>query len=297
MSRPDEHPPPTFGRSHLADDLRALGVRPGARLLVHCGLRRVGPLENGPATLAGALRDVLGPAGTLLVPTHTDGNSTTSRAHLAATAGMDRAQRERYEAALPGWDRRSTPAQRMGALAEYVRCAPGAVRSDHPQTSFAALGPQARQLTDAHDLTCHLGERSPVGELYATDGQILLLGLGYEACTALHLAEYRLPVPLPERDYRCFRLVDGRRVRLDFRALDLDDRDFPTVGAALEETPLVRHGRVGRASARLLPVRAAVDFAIGWFGAHRRDLERHAFARRRIEPRIAGSSAHETEPG
>ncbi|WP_444950385.1 aminoglycoside N(3)-acetyltransferase [Micromonospora ureilytica] len=274
MSGPDEHPPPRLGRPRLADDLRALGVRPGVCLLVHCGLRRVGPLEHGPATLAGALRDVLGPAGTLLVPTHTDGNSTTSRAHLAATAGMDRAQRERYEAALPGWDRRTTPSQRMGALAEYVRCIPGAVRSDHPQTSFTALGPRARQLTDGHDLTCHLGERSPVGGLYAADGQILLLGLGYEACTGLHLAEYRLPVPLPERDYHCFRLVDGRRVRLDFRALELDDRDFPKVGAALDETPLVRHGRVGRADARLLPARAAVDFATAWFAANRLAAQR-----------------------
>lgn len=274
MSGPDERHPPTLGRPRLADDLRVLGVRPGVCLLVHCGLRRVGPLEHGPATLAGALRDVLGPAGTLLVPTHTDGNSTTSRAHLAATAGMDRAERDRYEAALPGWDRRTTPSQRMGALAEYVRCAPGAVRSDHPQTSFAALGPRARQLTDGHDLTCHLGERSPMGGLYAADGQILLLGLGYEACSALHLAEYRLPVPPSERDYHCFRLVDGRRVRLDFRALDLDDRDFPTVGAALDDAPFVQHGRVGRASARLLPARATVDFAVGWFAANRLAAQR-----------------------
>ncbi|WP_328424781.1 MULTISPECIES: AAC(3) family N-acetyltransferase [unclassified Micromonospora] len=270
MSGPDEaRDPPALGRPRLAADLRALGVRPGACLLVHCGLRRVGPLERGPATLAGALRDVLGPAGTLLVPTQTAGNSTTSRTYLAATAGMDAAQLARYEAALPGWDGRTTPSQRMGALAEFVRCAPGAVRSDHPQTSFAALGPRARQLTDRHDLDCHLGERSPMGALCAADGQILLLGVGYEACSALHLAEYRLPVPPPERDYRCFRLVDGRRVRLDFRALDLDDSDFPTVGAALDGEPFVRHGRVGRASARLLPLRATVDFAVGWLAANR----------------------------
>ncbi|MFG3643321.1 aminoglycoside N(3)-acetyltransferase [Micromonospora sp. NPDC047762] len=274
MSGPAERPPSTLGRRRLADDLRTLGVDPGTCLLVHCALRQVGPLEHGPATLAGALRDVLGPAGTLLVPTQTDGNSTTSRAHLAAVAGMGPAQRERYEAALPGWDRRTTPSQRMGALAEYVRCAPGAVRSDHPQTSFAALGPRARQLTDGHDLTCHLGERSPMGELYAADGQILLLGLGYEACSALHLAEYRLPVPPPERDYHCFRLVDGRRVRLDFRALDLDDRDFPQVGAELDGTPLVRHSRVGRAGARLLPARATVDFATAWFATNRLAAQR-----------------------
>ncbi|MBM0234524.1 AAC(3) family N-acetyltransferase [Micromonospora sp. STR1_7] len=255
-------------RPRIAGDLRALGVRPGSCLLVHSSLRRVGPLERGPATLAGVLRDVLGPVGTLLVPTQTDGNSTTSRSYLAATAAMDPAQLARYEAALPGWDRRNTPSQRMGAFAEFVRRAPGAQRSDHPQTSFAALGPQARRLTDDHALTCHLGERSPVGRLYAADGQVLLLGVGFEACSALHLAEYRLPAP-PEREYRCFRVADGRRVRLDFRAVDLDDRDFSELGAALGGAALVRRGQVGRSGAHLLSARAAVDFAVGWLATNR----------------------------
>ncbi|MET8232391.1 AAC(3) family N-acetyltransferase [Micromonospora sp. NPDC005298] len=258
-----------LGRPRVAEDLLALGVRPGVCLLVHCGLRRVGPLERGPATLADALRDVLGPAGTLLVPTQTAGNSTTSRTYLAATDGMDGAELARYEASLPGWDRGTTPSERMGAFAEFVRRAPGAVRSDHPQVSFAALGPQARHLTDDHALTCHLGERSPIGRLYAADGQILLLGVGFEACSALHLAEYRLPVPPPKRDYRCFRLDDGRRIRLDFRALDLDDRDFPELGAALSAASLVRRGRVGRSVAHLLSARTAVDFAVGWLAANR----------------------------
>ncbi|MET7880443.1 aminoglycoside N(3)-acetyltransferase [Micromonospora profundi] len=269
MSGPDESIRPALGRPDLADDLRALGVRPGMCLLVHCSLRMVGWLDEGAATLAGALRDVLGSTGTLLVPTQTSGNSTTSSAYLEATAGMDRAEVDEYEKALPGWDRQETASQRMGVLAEYVRRSPGAVRSDHPQTSFAALGPGARQLTDGHDLTCHLGERSPMGRLYAADGQILLLGVGYEACSAMHLAEYRLPVPPPERDYRCFRRVNGHRVRLNFRALHLDDSDFPEVGAALDDAPFVVHGRVGQAHARLLPARATVDFAVGWLAANR----------------------------
>ncbi|MEK8107508.1 AAC(3) family N-acetyltransferase [Micromonospora sp. M12] len=100
VSGPDEQPcpgwaapasPTTCGRWAYAR-----GVFPGA-LRPPPGR----PVGARPATLAGALRDVLGPAGTLLVPTHTDGNSTTSRAHLAAVAAMDRAQRDRYEAALP----------------------------------------------------------------------------------------------------------------------------------------------------------------------------------------------------
>ncbi|MGC5017732.1 aminoglycoside N(3)-acetyltransferase [Micromonospora sp. DT47] len=264
----DRYPAP-LRRARLVADLRALGLRAGGDLLVHCALRQLGPLEQGPATLAAALREVLGPAGTLLVPTETAGNSTTSRAFRSAIRGMDPARIARYEAALPGWDRHATPSQEMGVFAEHVRRTPGAVRSDHPQTSFAALGPRARELTDGHDLDCHLGERSPVGRLHAAAGQILLLGVGYEACSALHLAEYRLPVPPPHRDYRCYRLVGGRRVRLDFRALDLDDGDFPALGSDLDGAPFVRHGRVGNAAARLLPVRATVDFAVDWFAASR----------------------------
>jgi aminoglycoside N3'-acetyltransferase len=54
---------------------------------------------------------------------------------------------------------------------------------------------------------CHLGERSPLGWLYAADAAILLLGVGYDACTAFHLAEYRRPSTRPQK-YHCF-VADG----------------------------------------------------------------------------------------
>ncbi|TDC34708.1 AAC(3) family N-acetyltransferase [Micromonospora sp. 15K316] len=255
--------------ARLVADLRALGLSAGRDVLVHSSLRRLGRPEGGPATLAAALREVLGPAGTVLVPTENAGNSTSSRAYRAATRGLDERQLTAYHATMPGWDRDGTPSEGTGAFAEHVRLTPGAVRSDHPQTSFAALGPRARELTDGHDLDCHLGERSPLGRLYAAGGWILLLGVGYQACTALHLAEYRLPVPPPHRPYRCYRLISGQRVRLDFDGLDLDDSDFPMAGQALDQASFVRRGRVGRAEARLMPVRDTVDFVVGWFAAHR----------------------------
>ncbi|MEU4675840.1 AAC(3) family N-acetyltransferase [Micromonospora sp. NPDC023737] len=260
--------------ARLVADLRALGLTAGRDVLVHCSLRRLGRPEGGPAALASALREVLGPTGTLLVPTENAGNSTSSRAYRAATRGMDAGRLADYHAAMPGWDRAGTPSEGTGAFAEHVRLTPGALRSDHPQTSFAALGPRARELTEGHDLDCHLGERSPLGRLYAAAGWILLLGVGYQACTALHLAEYWLPVPPPRRPYSCYRLLAGRRVRLDFDALDLDDSDFAAAGQALDEAPFVRHGQVGRAEARLMPVRDTVDFAVGWFSAHRPHLGR-----------------------
>ncbi|WP_233565115.1 AAC(3) family N-acetyltransferase [Micromonospora musae] len=255
--------------ARLVADLRALGLAAGRDVLVHSSLRQLGRPAGGPATLAAALREVLGPTGTVLVPTENAGNSTSSRTYLAATRGMDARQLAAFHTTMPGWDRAGTPSEGTGAFAEHVRLAPDAVRSDHPQTSFAALGPRAVELTDDHELDCHLGERSPLGRLYAAGGWILLLGVGYQACTALHLAEYRLPVSPPRRPYRCYRQISGQRVRLDFEALDLDDSDFPVAGQALDQEQFVRRGRVGRADARLLPVRDTVDFAVDWFSVHR----------------------------
>ncbi|MFG1780579.1 aminoglycoside N(3)-acetyltransferase [Micromonospora sp. NPDC049048] len=257
-------------RDTLTADLRALGLPPGATVLVHCALSRVGRLAGGPAALLAALRDVLGGAGTVVVPAQTAGNSTTSRAFRLATAGMGAAEVAAAEAAIVPFDPRRSPAEGMGVFAEHVRRQPGTSRSRHPQTSFAALGPDAVRLTAVHDLDCHLGERSPLGALYAADAVVLLLGVDWSVCTAFHLAEYRLRRLPADRAYRCYvRDGAGRRVRRDFRAPDLHDTDFPLIGRALAATGAVRRGRVGGADCRLTGLRVAVDFARGWMDEHR----------------------------
>ncbi|MEH0983076.1 aminoglycoside N(3)-acetyltransferase [Micromonospora sp. CPCC 205556] len=258
----------TAGRETLAAQLRGLGLPAGATVLVHSALSRVG---HGPATLLAALRDVLGPEGTVVVGTQTPGNSVTSRAFRAATAGMSPAQVAAAEAAITPFDPEHSPAEGTGAFAEHVRRQPAARRSHHPQASFAAVGPGATTVTAVHDLDCHLGERSPLGALHAADAVVLLLGVGWSVCTAFHLAEYRLRRPAPERAYRCYvRGVDGRRLRRDFRAPHLDDTDFAVIGAALEGSVPVRTGPVGAAVGRLVRLRPAVDFARGWMDEHRR---------------------------
>lgn len=256
-------------RDRLAADLVALGLRAGQDLLVHCSMRRLGPVAAGPATLLAALRQAAGPAATLVVPTQTTANSTTSRVFRAATQGLDPTALAAFEARMPGFDRASTPSSGMGVFAEHVRRQPAAVRSGHPQVSFAALGPRAAEITAIHDLDCHLGERSPLARLYAAGAAILLLGVGYEACLALHLAEYRLPWPPPEQAYRCYTIEDGQRVRRDFVAAQLDDSDFGQAGAALDGQPFVRHGLVGDGVSRVLDLRSAVDFGTGWMAEHR----------------------------
>lgn len=270
-----------FGRNRLAADLRTLHLRRGQDLLVHCSLRQVGPIEGGAATLLDSILEVAGPRATLVVPAQTTLNSLSSRAFLAATAGLDADERAEYIAAMPGFDPASTPSAGMGAFAEYVRTLRSAIRSDHPQTSFAAVGHRARDCMSVHDLDCHMGDRSPLGWLYRADAAILLLGVPYSACTAFHLAEYHQPKPRPLRPYRCFIAGPQGRVEREFLDIELDDGDFALLGAELDringldrptgpgQNTIVRQGRVGSADCKLVQLRPAVDFASRWLAGHR----------------------------
>lgn len=254
------------GRDHrtLVAELCDLGTVPGQNLLVHSSMRRLGPVEGGAATVLTALREVAGPDATLVMPTHTAGNSFSSPAFHAATAGLSSAQRAAYIAAMPGFDPLTTPSSGVGALAEYLRTRPEAVRSTHPQTSFAALGPCAVDCTAGHILGCHLGDQSPLGWLYRECAAILLLGVGYAACTAFHLAEYRLPGRRGYRTYECFTIENGRRIYQAFQDIELIDADFEILGERIDRERFVHRGRVGAAECRLLPFREAVDFAVRW---------------------------------
>ncbi|QNE78596.1 aminoglycoside N(3)-acetyltransferase [Streptomyces finlayi] len=254
-----------------AAQLRELGVPLGGTLLVHASMRSVGAVDGGVRTMVAALLRALGPDGTLVVPAFTPENSDTSPAFRRSVHGLGEEAREAVRAAMPPFDRAATPAPSVGRLAEAVRLAPGAERSGHPQTSFAALGPAACALMARHRADCHYGEDSPLAALYGGDAHILLLGTGFDTCTAFHLAEYRVARP-PRRRYRCVVTTGGRRGWWEYEDVDLDDSDFAALGRDFEEsdsTGAVRTGLVGAAHSRLVRLVAAVDFAAGWFAEHR----------------------------
>jgi aminoglycoside 3-N-acetyltransferase len=255
----------------LAADLRALGVRSGQHLLVHCSLQNIGHLGNGPQTVLDALRDAAGPA-TIVVPAYTARNSISSASFIDATEGLSRRDLDRFVAGMPGFDSNTTESQDVGALAEFIRTRPGAARSGHPQTSFAALGPRSDECTREHALNGRFGESSPLGWLHAHDGAVLLLGVGYEAFSAFHLAEYLLSEHPRRRPYYCFVMEHGERRARELWDVDLDDSDFAAVGRRMDAEPFVARARVGEADSRLVPVRPAVKFA----------LTDPAFQRRRV---------------
>ena len=59
----------------IVGELWALGLRRGQVVLVHASLSRLGWICGGPQAVIESLLEVLGPQGTLMMPTHTTDNS------------------------------------------------------------------------------------------------------------------------------------------------------------------------------------------------------------------------------
>jgi aminoglycoside 3-N-acetyltransferase len=253
--------PPTV--DSLSDDLSRLGLSRGSILLVHASLGSLGWVCGGAVAVIEALIRVIGPQGTLVMPTHTAGLSDPGNwSNPPVPESWWSVIREN----TPAFDARITPTRGMGAVAECFRCHPDVIRSDHPLLSFAALGPAAHEITSGHELENGLGINSPLGRLYELGGEILLLGVGHGNNTSLHLSEVRAyGTKQPMTSTGAPMMVDGRRQWVAFKEPEYSDHSFTSIGLAFsQETELVRSGLVGVGESLLMPQPPLVDFGADW---------------------------------
>lgn len=253
----------------LAEDLRALGVEAGSILLVHSSLSTLGWVAGGPVAVIRALLDVLGPVGTLVMPAYS-GEYTDPKDW--ENPAVPRSWWPVIRESMPAFDPAITPSRVVGAVAECFRTWPGAVRSDHPHTSFSALGPHANRICADHALESSVGEASPIGRVYELGGRVLLLGVSWGQNSSFHLSEYRASFPEKRNLTNGSSVLrDGKRIWLEYEDLDLWGGDFRRIGADFERDrpSAVRCGTVAKAECVLFPQRDAVDYAVEWMERER----------------------------
>jgi aminoglycoside N3'-acetyltransferase len=224
-----------LGRAGLVAQLRALGVEPGGVLAVHTAFSKVGPVEGGPAGLIEALLASLGPAGTLVMPSMADDDDHPFEPAATACAGM-------------------------GVVADTFWRRAGVLRSDSPH-AFAASGPRAAEIMRPHPPDVPHGADSPIGRVHDLDGQVLLLGVGHDADTTIHLAENLAGVRYGQNKHVTL-LRDGQAVRCDYREVDHCCQNFARMDGWLEAEGRQRRGPVAHAEARLARARDIVWAAL-----------------------------------
>jgi aminoglycoside 3-N-acetyltransferase len=222
----------TISKDQVLQQLLRLGIEAGDVLLVHTSFSEVKPVEDGPLGLIAALTTAVGPKGTLVMPSMTDDDDTS-------------------------FDPQSTPCEGMGVVADTFWRLPGVLRSDSPH-AFAALGPHAAQITAPHPVDLPHGPDSPVARVHELGGQVLLLGVGHDANTTVHLAEYLAGVRY-RRKKTVTLLIDGRPSRIDYGEIDHCCENFNLLDGWLAARGLQRRGKVGHAETRLARSRDIVD--------------------------------------
>lgn len=254
----------------LAQSFRDAGLYAGQTVLVHSAMGKIGGwICGGAEAVLLALLEVITPEGTLIMPTHSAHNTDPANWQ---NPPVPEAWWDTVRQTYPAYDARITASYHMGILPETLRRFPDAMRSNHPIGSFAALGRLAPYFTADHPLEPLFGEESPIGRLYEMDGDIFLLGVGHGNNTSLHLAEYRANIQhTHKRESTAIYDRDGQYQRVYFDMIDIDDEDFPQLGAAYEaaQPDAVRVGRVGDAETRLMRQKPLVDFAVRWLEANR----------------------------
>jgi aminoglycoside N3'-acetyltransferase len=227
--------PEPVDQAVLIEQLRTLGVQPGSVLVVHAAFGKVGPVEGGPRGLIAALRGAMGPAGTLVMPSMSDDDD-----HL--------------------FDRATTSCMTMGVVADTFWRMDGVHRSDSPH-AFAAVGPRAAEVTAPHPLEVPHGLNSPIGRVFELDGGVLLLGVGHDANTTVHLAENIAGVRYRQRKHATV-LAEGKPTRREYAEVDHCCENFRLLDEWLDLAGSQRRGVVGHADARLARSRDIVEAAL-----------------------------------
>jgi aminoglycoside N3'-acetyltransferase len=189
----------------LASELRKCGLE-GRTVGVHSNLTSIGLVAETPVspaeekrglnpiakTVISAFMDAVGPKGTFFVPTHSCNFIGHYAPHqLKVSVEKDENNNVIKRTLLDdGYYNREKSPSLVGALTQSVIWADGAIRSEHPSHSIAAIGKEAEYLVRGHDpFAQSVGIHNAFNKAVGLDGIILFIGDTLKSNTTFHAYE------------------------------------------------------------------------------------------------------------
>jgi len=232
--------PQALTKQFLMESFHNMNIKSGTRLVVHSALRNLGPLENGADTVLDALLECIGQGGLLVMPTFTYDNDI--------------------------FDPSATPS-RTGILTEIMRKRYGAVRSLHPTHSVTAIGEGAASICNGHHLLPGLGIDSPLDRVAKAGGGILLLGVGHNNNSTVHVGEAYARVPyldipfFPNRPSR-ISIVGSEPLEVDLYDPPGCSKAFGVMESYLRQSGAIRDFMIGKCPVQWMPGQDVISTVI-----------------------------------
>lgn len=237
---------PVVTAADISAALDAGGIREGDVILVHSSLKSFGYVEGGAEAVVDALLQAVGDDGTVVVPTLTATYATGSASGLA-------------------WNRQRTPS-RVGIITETLRRRPGAVRSEHPTHSLAAIGRRAAELMSGHWPASTFNIDGPYGKVVRAGAKIVFLGVLPVCNTMLHAVEDWLDLPYLKDAYVLVEQPDGTSERVKVTKAPLGHRDFYSkdgrIHRLLSDAGATSLYRLNDTAIRMMPAKKMVGVTV-----------------------------------
>ncbi len=253
-------------KKRLIKDFKNGGLKKGSTIIVHSSLSSLGWVCGGAVALIDALMEVITKTGNIIMPTHS-GDYSEPKYWGNPAVPKDWWKIIRKE--MPAFRPEVTPTRGVGVVPETFRKYLKTVRSSHPINSFAAWGKDADKIIANHELNSSLGEKSPLQKIYDLNGKILLIGVGHESNTSLHLAEYKANYEKEIKEYGAPIIKKGKRIWAKYKEIEVDSDDFQQLGNDYEKEREYSEFNLAHSTTKLFSQPDIVDFAVDWFEKNR----------------------------
>jgi len=232
-----------FSREEIFEQLRSLGVPTDRPVTVHTSLKAIGEVEGrGEGFLDMLIEYVTSDGGLLCIPTH-----TWHRCNGGITLDVN------------------SDDVCIGTLPRIASTYKGVVRSLNPTHSLAIFGEKEKAKAFAsldNSLVSSSDPNGCLGSFIKKDGYILLIGIGQEKNTFLHVVEdmngvsNRLSEPYPAK----VKLADGSIKDIPLKLIcpqeigDVSQR-YPKLEPAFRLGGAIKYGKIGNADVQLCNAR------------------------------------------